>query len=213
MLHNLLRGTGLAGLGGIRPSRPLDSLIALLRPLLGCWHEELEEYLRTRGQPWREDASNRLLRFRRNRLRHVVLPRLERLYGPGVKQRLVRLAESARELYDLLGHQARGLLEAALCPAPEPGTVCLDVEVLQRQPEPLVREALVELWRRRGWPRGEMTRRHWQRLARAATAPLERLPGEPFRFHLPGAVLVERRKTRLFLRSEARDASLDPPES
>ncbi len=207
VLHNLLRGTGLAGLGGIRPCRPLNPLTVLVRPLLDCWRKELEEYLRACGQPWREDASNRLLRFRRNRLRRVVLPRLERLYGPGVQQRLVRLAESARELYELLNRQAQKLLEAALCPAPQPGTVCLDAGVLQQEPELLVREALVELWRRRGWPQGEMTRRHWHHLAQAATAPPEQLQGKPLRFHLPGAVLVERREGRLFLRPGALESS------
>jgi tRNA(Ile)-lysidine synthase len=48
------------------------------------------------GQDWREDKSNRDLRYARNRVRHGVLPRLERALNPSVRESLAEAAEIAR---------------------------------------------------------------------------------------------------------------------
>jgi tRNA(Ile)-lysidine synthase len=71
VLMRLGRGTGLAGRGGIRPRAGI-----WLRPLLEASRREIEEDLRRAGQVWREDSSNRDLRYTRNRIRHQVVPAL-----------------------------------------------------------------------------------------------------------------------------------------
>ena len=48
------------------------------------------------GQSWREDKSNRDLRHMRNRVRHGILPRLERYLNPAVREALAETAEIAR---------------------------------------------------------------------------------------------------------------------
>ncbi len=206
VLHNLLRGSNLAGLAGIPPLRALSPLVVLVRPLLGCWRSELRQYLQTQGQSYREDATNRLLRFRRNRLRHQVLPRLQRLYGPELPRRLVQLAGAARELYDYLSRQARSLLNRVQLDDEAPGTICLATAELEKEPALLVREMFVQLWREQQWPRGEMTRAHWHQLAQAARGPESALPASLKRFHLPGAILVCREGDRLFLRRSSPEA-------
>lgn len=75
--------------GGVRPRRS-DGVV---RPLLPFRREELREFLRAEGIPWREDASNADERFARNRIRHRVLPGLEARW-PGVTVRLARAAEA-----------------------------------------------------------------------------------------------------------------------
>ena len=68
----------------------------IIRPLLGVTREEVEQYLTARGQTWREDESNLDHRFARNRVRHELLPLLEREYNPNIRQVLTDTAELAR---------------------------------------------------------------------------------------------------------------------
>ena len=75
ILHRILRGTGLRGLSGMSRSRRLGPA-TLLRPLLAIGRAELAAYLRDCQQPFRTDASNRDVRFMRNRIRNELLPLL-----------------------------------------------------------------------------------------------------------------------------------------
>ncbi len=68
----------------------------MVRPLLGTGEGGLEAYLGEIGQDWREDSSNRDLRHARNRVRHGIVPRLERTLNPAVKETLAETADIAR---------------------------------------------------------------------------------------------------------------------
>jgi tRNA(Ile)-lysidine synthase len=100
VLLKLVRGTGTRGMAGIYPQLPVhDSQFSgktIVRPLLGTRRRELESYLRELGQGWREDSSNRDLRHSRNRVRHGIMPRLERHLNPGIRETLAEIAEIAR---------------------------------------------------------------------------------------------------------------------
>jgi tRNA(Ile)-lysidine synthase len=69
---------------------------SVVRPLLGIRRKELEVYLANVRQGWREDKSNRDLRHARNRVRHGIMPRLERNLNPAVREALAETAEIAR---------------------------------------------------------------------------------------------------------------------
>jgi len=89
---HLLRGTGLAGLGGIHPvAEPV------IRPLLGIRREELRRFLRARKQSWREDATNRDTKRMRARIRKNLLPLIQRQFQPAIVEHVATLAELARE--------------------------------------------------------------------------------------------------------------------
>ncbi len=92
VLAHLLRGTGLAGLGGIHPEAGV-----VFRPLLGIRRAELRRYLRRIKQTWREDASNQDTEKTRARIRKRLLPLLEKEFQPGVVKHLCELAARARE--------------------------------------------------------------------------------------------------------------------
>ena len=105
VLLRLVRGAGTRGLAGIYPGR--QSLVvsrqenqsqrpSIVRPLLASRRKDLDAYLQSLRQPWREDGSNRDLRFARNRVRHGILPRLERTLNPSVREALAETAELAR---------------------------------------------------------------------------------------------------------------------
>jgi len=95
VLMRLIRGTGSRGLAAMRPVSG-----RFLRPLLGSSRAEVEAFLRERGIAWREDQSNRDPRFTRNRIRHELLPLLERDYNPGVREALAHLAATAADEED-----------------------------------------------------------------------------------------------------------------
>lgn len=93
VLARLLRGGGPAGLSGILPGGREGRVV---RPLLEVRRAELRAWAAARGLTWHEDSSNLNLRFLRNRIRHQLLPQLERDYNPGIVNVLNHTAEVAR---------------------------------------------------------------------------------------------------------------------
>jgi tRNA(Ile)-lysidine synthase len=102
VLLKIVRGAGGRGLAGIYPRLPVlrsqfsDGTASIVRPLLAIRRRDLEAYLLALGQDWREDKSNRDLRHMRNRVRHGILPRLERYLNPAVREAFAETAEIAR---------------------------------------------------------------------------------------------------------------------
>ena len=92
VLAHLLRGTGISGLAGIHPVAG-----CVVRPLLEVRRAELRAFLTERGQEWREDTSNEDRTRLRARLRHNLIPQLEREYQPALVERLAQLAGLAKE--------------------------------------------------------------------------------------------------------------------
>ena len=111
LLLRMLRGTGIAGLAGIRERRRFGAGW-LLRPLLGVSRDELRAWLAHRGAKTIEDPSNRDTGFDRSFLRNEVVPHLRaRWPGAGATAgRMARLAEETRELLQALAEQdGRGI--------------------------------------------------------------------------------------------------------
>ena len=101
VLLKFLRGAGTRGLAGTYPSVEAKkqgetrsgSTLRIVRPLLCVTRTEVETYLSTLGQSWREDESNLDHRFVRNRVRHELLPLLEQNYNPNIREVLSEAAE------------------------------------------------------------------------------------------------------------------------
>jgi tRNA(Ile)-lysidine synthase len=96
VLMRFLRGAGTRGLAGIHPVLQRDR-IRVVRPLLDLTRAEIEQYLTSIEQSWCEDESNRDLGPTRNRIRHELLPLLERDYNPSLRRLLNETAEMARD--------------------------------------------------------------------------------------------------------------------
>ncbi len=94
VLGKFLRGAWTQGLAGIFPvvERGRGRIV---RPLLATRRSEVEAWLREHGQPWCEDSTNRETVYTRNRIRHELLPELER-WNPQLKLHLAQMAELAR---------------------------------------------------------------------------------------------------------------------
>ena len=86
LILNLCRGTGLRGLTGIPPVRTVvhpvgchgDELVdtLVIRPLIECTREDIEEYLSSKGQDFVTDSTNLEDDYTRNRVRHNIIPEL-----------------------------------------------------------------------------------------------------------------------------------------
>ena len=100
VLLRIFRGTGIRGLSGIHPRIVFEeqgrAFGELVRPLLDFRRAALQEFLRERGQNWREDSSNRDLAFLRNRVRHRLLPIIGEEFGETAIEHIGELAEIAR---------------------------------------------------------------------------------------------------------------------
>jgi tRNA(Ile)-lysidine synthase len=95
VLGKFLRGAWTEGLSGIHPEVKFPEG-RILRPLLDTARIEVEAYLNSLGQDWREDSSNRDPAFTRNRLRHELLPLLEG-WNPRLREHLAQMATLARD--------------------------------------------------------------------------------------------------------------------
>jgi tRNA(Ile)-lysidine synthase len=165
VLLRLVRGSGTRGLAGIYPQFSVrDSRFsehsgprsmaarqqrqaAIVRPLLGVRRGDLESYLKGLGQHWREDSSNRDLRHARNRVRHGILPRLERKLNPAVRAALAETAEIARAEEDYWETEVARVLPqvreaAAGRERPREAGVALQVAALLALPRALERRVV-----------------------------------------------------------------------
>jgi tRNA(Ile)-lysidine synthase len=107
VLFRLLRGSGHRGLAGIPAMR--EGWI--IRPLLECSRQEVLDYLFAKNLSYITDASNADLRFSRNKIRHVLLPLLEREFSPQIRYHLAHLAESLRQEEEWIEMQAQAAYE------------------------------------------------------------------------------------------------------
>jgi len=111
VLMRIVRGTGIRGLRSIQPRIEVQAEHGsgeIVRPVIGVRRGELQQYLRDIGQSWREDATNRDLKFTRNRVRQLVLPLLEREFNPAIAEGLAELADIARVEEDFWENEAAG---------------------------------------------------------------------------------------------------------
>ena len=134
LLMNLLRGSGIRGLGGIRPRNG-----QVVRPLLAVSRAEIEEWLQTQGWDYVTDSSNLSDAYTRNFIRLRVLPLLEQL-NPAARETIARSAahlSAAEQLYAYTVEEAR---KAVFITADS-----LSIEALMRYPSP---ETLLYEWLR-----------------------------------------------------------------
>ncbi len=128
LLFHLFRGTGLKGLGGIRPVRG-----QILRPLLCLERAEIEEYLNDRGITWRNDSTNDQDAYARNRIRHHILPFAEEEIAHGATEHIARTAELMAGAADYMEAQADRALRQ--CESQEGDRIVLAVEPVNAQPK------------------------------------------------------------------------------
>jgi tRNA(Ile)-lysidine synthase len=193
VLMRVLRGSGLLGLGAMPIKRQVDG-VWLIRPLLDVWRRELVAYARAQRLSYREDPTNRDERFLRNRIRHELLPLIERRYNPNIKGALTQLAQQCRTDYEFL-QGAAGRQWKRMTRIGPSAQVTIAITPFLRQPKALQRQVVREALQR---VKGDLTRieyRHWLEVERLFT---ERPTGTVV--DLPGGVSLRREEQRVVCR-------------
>ena len=106
VLLNLFRGSGLAGLSGIRPVRG-----KIIRPLLCVSRKEIEEYLKEQGFSWCEDSTNRENDYTRNKIRNELLPWVRENINSRAAEHILAASELAAQADVYFEMEAERILE------------------------------------------------------------------------------------------------------
>ena len=94
-LINLFRGAGNTGLAAMREisTRQIDGVdLTIVRPFLCIWRKQIDSYVSDQRLRFREDATNENLTPLRNRIRHRIIPYLEKTVGRNIRQNIWRTA-------------------------------------------------------------------------------------------------------------------------
>jgi tRNA(Ile)-lysidine synthase len=179
VLHNLVRGAGLAGMAGMAPSS-VNGPLTLLRPFLGLRRKDLREWIYASKVPFLEDPTNSQTDSTRNRIRHLLSPAMESTFGHGWERGILRAATIARAENDFL-------TEATPAPARE-----IPTEWLASLPHALRRRAILNWLREAGIPEPGFaeTERTLSLLKNGGPAKIN-LPGDFHACRRKGAVILE----------------------
>ncbi|MBQ0059435.1 MAG: tRNA lysidine(34) synthetase TilS, partial [Lachnospiraceae bacterium] len=125
VLHNALRGSGVAGLASLKPKRILEtSKTVLIRPLLGTTRREIEDYLEAEGICYRMDSTNASDDYLRNKIRHHLMPYLENEINQGAVRHLAELSDAADEVMSFVASEAARKLKIYVRYDDNPVTRC-----------------------------------------------------------------------------------------
>lgn len=194
ILHRVIRGTSVAGLGGIPRVRSLSPAVSLIRPLLTFRKTEINDYLTALGQVYCNDTTNSDLQHTRNRIRNQLLPELKSIYNSNIDQAILRLGELATSAQAVVDRQVESLWQQVV-DNHSSDSVRVDVREIGQSDHYLVRSLFVRIWREREWPRQSMGYKQWDNLARLAYAS----QCTESHLALPGRVTVERRRNVIVL--------------
>ena len=166
ILQRLSRGTGFRGLGGIWPRRTFNGGIEFIRPLLCVTRAEIVDYLSQKSIKWRTDRTNIECSYRRNYIRHRLLPALQKQCSDSAVEELSELTCATRKFYSLVYNCADETWpKLANCSDEK---VMLDLRMLSTEP-PAVK---VELIRRSlaavGCGERDLAQKHYERILQLA---------------------------------------------
>ena len=202
VLLHLARGSGLYGLRGMSELDPWPYPtgkgpgLQVWRPLLGLTRHHTISYCRNYGVDYRDDSTNYMREFARNRVRHDLMPALKEQLNPRIVEALGRLSRTASAQADYMEEQADLLWpEVASKPVTEEGILHLNRERLAE-----AHPALQNILLRRAWINvtgqdRRLTERHLAAMARIVAAPgsgktVELPKGYRFFAKGPGATLA-----------------------
>lgn len=200
ILHNLLRGSSLKGLGGMAPVRE-----HVVRPLLACSREEILAYLKERDLPYCEDSTNASLEYTRNKLRNTIIPLLTEEVNARAAEHILHAGMLAAQADDYLAETAAQILDQHVRwegKAGE-GRIGMDAAALTAQ-VPIIRTYIImEMMRRLCGSGKDITARH--------IAMIETLLDKPVgaRADLPYALNARRTYDALWIENRTFRPSVD----
>ncbi|HIR77080.1 MAG TPA: tRNA lysidine(34) synthetase TilS [Candidatus Choladousia intestinipullorum] len=135
VLWNLVRGSGLKGLGGMRPVRD-----RIIRPLLFTEREQIEQIVLSAGLTWRTDRTNLEQEYTRNRIRLSVLPQMERELNSRAVLHIAQASEKLQDVWEYLDRVSSAASKR--CIVKEKAGVSIQLEPFRKE-DALIRRELI----------------------------------------------------------------------
>ncbi len=196
VLMRLLRGTGVRGLAGI-PYKRREGECTIIRPLLDCSKKDVLLFLKKHKILYAIDKTNRNLDFTRNRVRHYLLPALERDFNPRIRESLASFQEIFGQTQTYIESEALRAYKKCVASetAGKKSVILLKVPILKKLHPAILREVLfIALSRKKGDAR---------RVSHAHITAIESILKSSLKknaeIHLPGPVLARKNGIQLAL--------------
>lgn len=179
ILLNLFRGSGLAGLCGMRPISRVGGL-EILRPMLGISRSAVSAFVQAEAVPFFDDPSNQSPVHLRNRLRHELMPAIRRVFGDSVSGAVLRMSRTISDEDALISEMVPVLPDE------------IPIDDLRNLHPALRARAILEWLRRAGIQEPGARETH-------AVLSLLDIADGPAKVNLPGNRHARRRARRIFL--------------
>lgn len=153
VLFQLIRGSSIRGLGGMRPRND-----RIIRPLLGIRRSEIEDALKEEGISYCIDVTNDSDDYARNKIRHHILPYITQNIQPLAVGRLASAAGYLRDISDYIDRQAESVFERIV--RVEEGVCSVYADMLVKEDIVIQREILVHMIESLSGSRKDITARH-----------------------------------------------------
>jgi tRNA(Ile)-lysidine synthase len=191
VLMRMIRGSGMAGLGGISPVKDMEG-VTIIRPLIEISRQEIGNFIKENNLRFRKDSSNDELLFTRNRIRHELIPYLEKNFNPAIKEGLANMAENLRAENEFLEKFARRKFKSISSLRSD--GIRIDIKRFLKQPEALKKRILRSaLYCLKGNLR-RFTYQHWKEIAEL----IDQRPGNSI-VDLPGGINIIKNKGSLII--------------
>lgn len=194
MLFHLFRGSGLTGLGSIRPVRG-----QIVRPLLGLERREIEDYLAQCGISYCQDSTNDTDAYTRNRIRRHILPYAEREICSGAAVHLCRTADIFMEIEDYMEEQFRQARE--LCVVREADRLLIHCPVFETMHRAIQKGLILSLLKELSPAHRDMGAGQVEQVLELCVRPGNR------ECHLPQGIRAARRYDQVILERQAEEVS------
>lgn len=157
VIFNMLRGSGIYGLGGIAAKRE-----NVVRPLLDCSRKEIEEYLQQVGQEYRNDSTNATCDYTRNIIRHKLLPIMEEVNEKAINH-ICQLSEEAKSNRAFIDAETEHILQTLNYKLKDFDTfVEYDIDKVLRAPEILQMQIIQNGIYKVAGKKKDITRKHFR---------------------------------------------------
>jgi tRNA(Ile)-lysidine synthase len=204
IIDRLIRGTGLRGLCGIWPAKKFADGITFIRPLLCATRDEIIQYLNSRNLKWCTDRTNTDFAYRRNFIRHRLLPALQNDSQSDIVDRLAVLSKVSRGFYQMVCRTTDAIWPDIA--TVNESNIVVDSDKIASQPAEIKTEIARRALAHLGCGEQDITERHY-------TSILQ-LPDDS-RLQLPNRITVHRQGGKIVLEKHlktkpAQSITIDP---
>jgi tRNA(Ile)-lysidine synthase len=199
IIDRLIRGTGLRGLCGIWPAKKFADGITFIRPLLCATRDEIVQYLNGRNLDWCTDRTNTDFAYRRNFIRHRLLPALQKDSQDDLVEHLAVLSKASRRFYQMVCRTADSIWPDVA--TMNENNIVVDSDKIANQPAEIKIEIARRVLAHLDCGEQDVTERHYTGILR--------LPDES-RLQLPNRVTVHKQGGKIIFEKHLKTKPAQP---